>query len=532
MGNVEMGTSYDAVIIGAGMGGLSCGALLAKEGLRVLICEQSSKPGGYCQNFKLNGFIFNPAVHFLNEFGPHGQMKDAFEILGLPPEIEFCPQDPQRRIMSSHFDLTLSTDIDRFERDLTRLFPGEGQSIHAYIGEWKKLVKSIEGLPLKSLDIISLKEKLQLLYKGILKGPQIMRYRGKTAQEVLDSFFKDPLLKHLLCFGARKDSSIFACASPIMWAIKGNCYYIKDKGIEALPQLFLRHYKAYGGEISLDTLVKKIVIEEGRVRGVLIDGGEEIRCRYVVSNGDGYSTFQHLIGKDLLPDRFVRRLQQREVSKPTFTVYLGVDLDLTDMGFDGALIHYSPTMSRDPWGEKETEGFDIEKQRTAIRMDSINNPMLAPPGKHTVTISAFVPYELFRDGGEINPRYREIKEEIAQKIIGIAEQVITGLSGHVMVRDASTPLTYERMTLNRYGAAMGWYLSAREFSRVRTQKTPIAHLYQAGHWTFPGGGIPMVIISGVNAGMLVLKDMKKSKPTSRKGVYLNGLYHEPFQAGG
>jgi prolycopene isomerase len=86
-----------------------------------------------------------------------------------------------------------------------------------------------------------------------------------------------------------------------------------------------------------------------------------------------------------------------------------------------------------------------------------------------------------------------------------------------MVRDASTPFTYERTTLNTHGAAMGWYLSAKKFSRMRSQKTPIANLYQAGHWTFPGGGVPMVIISGVNAAMLVLKGMKKFTPTSRKG---------------
>jgi prolycopene isomerase len=132
-----------------------------------------------------------------------------------------------------------------------------------------------------------------------------------------------------------------------------------------------------------------------------------------------------------------------------------------------------------------------------------------------VAISAFVPYELFRDGDDIHPHYKEIKEEIAQKIIGIAEQVIPGLSKHIMVRDASTPLTYERMTLNRHGAAMGWYLSAREFSRIRSQKTPIANLYQAGHWTFPGGGIPMVIISGINAARLVLRSMRKFTPKSR-----------------
>jgi prolycopene isomerase len=499
---------YDVIVIGAGMGGLSCGTLLAKERLRVLICEQSSKPGGYCVNFKRNGFTFAPAVHYLNEFGPNSQMKEAFQTLGLPPEIEFCPQDPQRRIITPHFHLTLSTDIDRFERDLIHLFPKERLSIHAYIGELKRLVKNIEGLSIKSFDLISLKEKFQLLYKFI-KRPQLLRYRGKTGEEVLDSFFKDPLLKYLLTFGARKGSSILACASPIIWAIKGNFYYIKDKGVEALPQLFLRYYKAYGGEISFNTLVKKIVIEEGKAWAVQIEGGEEIQSRYVISNGDSYSTFQYLIGNHLLPDRFVRKLQKREISAPIFTLYLGVDLDLAQMGFDGALVHYYPTISKNPWEEKDAQGFDIEKERMAIRMDSIKNPMLAPIGKHTVAIAAFAPYELFTDGGNTSPHYTEIKEEIAQKIIGITEKVIPGLSSHIIVRDASTPLTYERKTLNTHGATMGWYLSAKELSRIRSQKTPIANLYQAGHWTFPGGGIPMVIISGINAAKLVLKSMKK-----------------------
>src|SRR4030065_2605953 len=359
---------YDVIVIGAGMGGLSCGTLLAKEGLRVLICEQSSKPGGYCVNFKRNGFTFTPAVHYLNEFGPNSQMQEAFQTLGSPPEIECCPQDPQRRIITPHFHLTLSPDIDRFERDLLHHFPKERLSIHAYIGELKRLVKNIEGLSIKSLDLISLKEKSQLLYKFI-KRPQLLRYRSKTGQEVLDSFFKDPLLKYLLTFVARKGSSIFSCASPIMWAMKGNFYYIKDKGVEALPELFLRYYEAYGGEISFNTLVKKIVIEKGKARGVQIEGGEEIQSRYVISNGDGHATFHDLIGKHLLPDRFIRKLQKKEVSAPIFTVYLGVDLDLTQMGFDGALVHYYPAMGQNPWEEKNVEGFDIEKGKMAIRMD-------------------------------------------------------------------------------------------------------------------------------------------------------------------
>jgi phytoene dehydrogenase-like protein len=179
------------------------------------------------------------------------------------------------------------------------------------------------------------------------------------------------------------------------------------------------------------------------------------------------------------------------------------------MGFDGALVNYYPTMRKNPWEERDGEGFDIEKEKMAIRVESIKNPMLAPKGMHTVSISVFTPYELFTDGNRVNPRYAEIKEEIARKIIDMTEKVIPGLSSHIIVREAATPLTYERFTLNTHGASMGWYLPAKELARIRSQKTPIDNLYQAGHWTFPGGGIPMVIISGINAAKLVLKRMKK-----------------------
>jgi phytoene dehydrogenase-like protein len=504
-----MKRDYDAVIIGAGMGGLSCGTLLAKKGLKVLICEQSSKPGGYCVNFQRQGFTFTPAVHYLNEFGPQGQMKEAFQTLGIPPEIEFVPQDPQRRIITPDFDLILSTDVERLEKDLGRLFPKERNAIHAYIEEWKRLVKIIEDLPLKSLEVISLREKLDLAYKGMLRGPQIFRYRGKTGEEVLDSFFDDPVLKYLLSFGCRKGASILNCASPILWAIKGNFYYIKDKGVEALPRLFLRQYQVYGGEIVFNALVDKIVVKGGRAQGVRIKGGEEIPCRCVVSNADAQATFLHLIGKQLLPARFLHGLQKKVLSAPIFTLFTGVDLDLIKMGFDGALVSYYPAMDKDPWQEKGIDEFAIERERMAIRMESIKNPMLAPAGKHCVSIAAFAPYELFADGAGKSRQYARIKEEMCQKIISLTERVIPGLSNHIFVRDASTPLTYERETLNRHGATMGWYLSAKEFSSLRTQQTPIAHLYQAGHWTFPGGGIPMVILSGINAALLVLKNVKK-----------------------
>jgi prolycopene isomerase len=377
------------------------------------------------------------------------------------------------------------------------------------MAECRLLVKSLEGLKVQSIEVISLKEKLKLLHEGILRRRSLLRYRRKSGREFLDSHFKDPLLKHILLFDARKDCSVFTCAGPVMWAIKGDLCCIEGQGVEALPKLFVKSYKAYGGRILFNTLVKKIMVENGKTSGVRLEGGEEIRSRYVISNGDALSTFKHLVGRDLLPARFVRAIESKKLSGATFTLYMGVDLDLKELGFDGAPIHYYNTIEEDPWKEMDNGKGDLEKGKITIRMDSIKNPMFAPEGKHTVVVSVSVPYELFTEGDGISPRYKEIKQETADKIMTIAEKVIPGLSNSVVFVDGSTPVTYERETLNCRGAAMGWYLSAKDISRFRSQKTPIGNLYQAGHWTFPGGGVPMVILSGINAARLVLKGMGK-----------------------
>lgn len=510
-GSFGMDAGYDVVIIGAGMGGLACGNLLAKEGMKVLICEQSYKVGGYCQNFEREQYTFTPGAYFLNEFGPGGRMNAVFEALGIPNELDFLPQNPLRRIITPYFEFTLSTDVDQFERDLVRLFPAEQFSIRAYIKECKKLVQCLDNFSIVSTDLLSIKEQFQLICKGITKGPRLFRYLGKSTQEVMDSYFRDPFLKYLLSFGTRKGCSFFACASPIMWAIKGDFYYIKDNGVGALPELFVENYKSQGGEILFNSPVKEIFIENGKARGVRLDGEEEILTRFVVSNCDSLSTFQDLIDPSRLPKGFLKGLKDKEISKPVFTLFLGVDSDLPAMGFDGSPICFYPEIGENPWEDMQTGAFNIEKGRIEIRMDSINNPLLAPEGKHIIVSSTYVPYDLFRDNDTVSPCYKEIKEEIAQNLIKLTERIIPNLSNNIEVMDASTPVTYERYTLNRRGASMGWYLSAEDVSRFRTQKTPVSNLFQAGHWTFPGGGVPMVLISGVNAGRLVLKNRKKFK---------------------
>ena len=93
---------------------------------------------------------------------------------------------------------------------------------------------------------------------------------------------------------------------------------------------------------------------------------------------------------------------------------------------------------------------------------------------------------------------------MADALVVKAESLIPGLSGHIVVQDAASPLTYERYTLNTMGAAMGWAFSPDMFLKRPDQKTPIGNLYMAGHWTTPGGGVPAVAISGLRAARAIL----------------------------
>lgn len=108
--------------------------------------------------------------------------------------------------------------------------------------------------------------------------------------------------------------------------------------------------------------------------------------------------------------------------------------------------------------------------------------------------------------GTRGKEYTELKEALADKLIAAAEEIIPQLSKHIVYKDIATPLTFERYTLNSEGALHGWFPAPG--AKLRSQKTPIKNLYQAGHWTFPGGGIFAVALSGRNAAQLVLKDMR------------------------
>ncbi|MBC7326463.1 MAG: NAD(P)/FAD-dependent oxidoreductase [Moorella sp. (in: Bacteria)] len=475
---------YDVIIVGAGIGGLSCGALLARRGLRVLVIEQHHKIGGYCTSFQRKGFVFDGGVEAISGLGEKGPVRCLFRELGLDPE-EFFIRTREEYIIGDR-RLKIPERAEDLVELLKREFPDEEQNIPRFFREAEKVYREIYqdvaengGTPLPP----------PLLYR--VRGPQALldypknhphhyQWMQKSFQEVLDTYFQNRELKAFLSvltayLGAgAKDLNADAMAIIFGYYFDGG-YYPRG-GSQRLADTLAGVIGRHGGEIRTGCLVEQILLENGAVYGVAA-GGKEYRSRIVVSNANAKNTFFSLVGKEHLPDWFTAYLGTLKESVSAFMVYLGVEMNLAG---------YSPLLKviKDEGG-------------VGIVISSNLDPSLAPPGKASVHLITLLPAGADDWPGE-EEEYRQKKKEFAEKLISLAEQAIPGLSRHVAVTDAATPRTFARYSLNPKGCIYGFEQSRHAPPRPYF-KTPVKGLYLAGASTFPGGGIEAVVISGIIA---------------------------------
>ena len=490
----ELKDSYDVIVVGAGMGGLTCGALLARQGNSVLVCEQHVRPGGCVCGFQRKGFTFD-AIHFLiGQCGPGETLSAVLEAIGAEDAIEFLRVEQRSRMILPGLDFTFTPDT--FVGELTRLFPGETRDIEQFAAEMIALVDEALRMPMsKPLYLMSRLEMMLFGMKAFFRQRRVFRYRSKTAAEVLNSIFTDPRLKTVF-HGITPLKRISMMGTAWMWndfLCKKLCY--PKGGYQAMADTFAAAFQNSGGTLALRTGIKRIIVEDGRATGVELDGGRRIRAERVISNADIMLTFDQLVGREHLPKGFIERLEHRKITTSGFLVYLGVDLDVTKLDFDRVSVCPFVEMER-----LDGHLHDPENCFFWIEIPTRHHPALAPEGKHIVVLATVAYYDDLASWGlEADGRrgasYRATKERIAESLIRQAERIIPGLSQHILVKEVATPATIARYTLNRGGASMGWDQTPEDAIKPG-QVTPIKQLYLVGQWTYPQGGVPGVVGSG------------------------------------
>ncbi|HDJ66955.1 MAG TPA: FAD-binding protein, partial [Nitrososphaeria archaeon] len=419
---------YDVIIVGSGIGGLTCGALLSKRGYKILILEQQYLVGGYCSSFSRNGFTFNVGVSDISGLWEKGPITYLLRELGLKPEELFVKNRLRYIFRGKAIE---AESLDEFIERLSEMFPAEEESIRRFFEDAKMaydecyMEAEVYGVPLPAELIVKVFGSKKLLNYP-REHPHFYDWMNKTFKEKLDEYFEDEDLKAFLCaligyIGAKPGeiSASSALTAMVSYYIHGG--YFPRGGAQNFADTLRKFIEDHGGKVMLRCKVNEILVDSGRVRGVKA-GERMFKAPIVVANANAKTTFLELVGEKFLDKEFIEYIKGLKMSPSCFAVFLGLDVDLRD--YPSIIVNLD-------------DGYYLV-------INSNADPSLAPEGKASITILTEADYYDFPERG--TREYIKLKRMLAEKLIEKAEKIIQGLTKHIVVMDIATPKTYERYT--------------------------------------------------------------------------------------
>lgn len=474
---------WDGIVIGSGISGMTASAYLAKAGLKILLIEQREKVGGYCGSFEREGFIFDEAVHYLNNMGPGGLLRKICQELGITRKIKFIQINPSDRVFISNMEVRFYSDKKRTIEELRRLFPKQKQGIESFF----HLVDSFDT------------------------PSKYFAYKNLVFKELLDDLFSDESIKTTfslpaatLGLPATKLSALSALAY-YRGSILGGAYH-PIGGAQAFSNVLCQQFLLFGGELLLSKTVKRILVSRRSVKGVELSDGTRLSSSFVVAACDATQIFSGLLTQNRNRSYLTDVVKRLCPSTSTFIVYLGLRKPLTDLVPIGGNIWYFPNKKMD----ESSLDISVDQRQDGfvnIVLSSLHDRNMAPLGCATLL--------LFSGASFQDSKYwSENRERISDILVRRAEHVIPKLSSVIRIKISATPHTLHRYTLNREGAYRGWSPTPDQTRwGLVPQKTDLNGLYLAGHWTTTqvgNGGVSMVAQSGKNIARAIINALKQN----------------------
>lgn len=499
---------FDDIVIGTGMGGLTVGALLAREGRRVLMLEAHDVPGGYAHTFRMREYRFCAQVHYIFNCGEGESVHALLDALGLAEEVPFVRLDVEGfdHVVVDGERVRIPNGWPKFRDRMIRRYPEAAVPLREYFRIVAVIADELDQTPDRLTPFV--------VAKSLYRQRHLIRYLRWTLEDLYDHVKMPPRLRAILAGQCGdyllppRDVSLLLHVALVFNYDRG-AYYPKKHFFHFVESITRYITSRPGCAVLLEHEVERIHVERGRVAGVTTRGGKRFTAARYISNADPKLTAR-LAG----PQNFSRRdapYLDYEYSSGTITMYLAVrGLDLREHGFGSFNVWHYPHEDINRIYDDQLLRHDLSNPWLFLSTPTLHSsePGLCPPGEQILEIATSCDHARFeRLRREDRRAYNLEKKKIRETILDLLEaRYIPGLRAHLVFRLVGTPATNERFCWAPAGNSYGSSLTPANVGlRRKPWRTSLENLWMVN----ATAGFPSVA-GTVGAGMRLHRELSSS----------------------
>ncbi len=511
-----MSEIYDAVIVGGGHNGLVCAAYLARAGRKVLVLERRHLVGGSAVTEELHpGFKFTVCSYVVSLLRPWivrdlELAKHGLQI--IPLECSFTPHLEGPGLCRWADPHLTRMEIANFSVKDSEIYPEFGRAM----GRLARFAKGVIDDPAPDPTSFRPRDLLQLMglgqkFRSLPNDMAAIQLKLATMSGVdfLDEWFESDQLKApMSCsgiigtyLGVRSPGTAYVLLHHYMGEIDGNSrsWGLAKGGNGAISEAIASSARSHGAEIRVSAPVDHVMVRGGRAVGVVLENGDEIAARNVVSGCDPRLTFLGLVGRDHFDDDFVKQIERFKFRGSSGKVNLALDAfpEFTCRPGDGP--HVRGDVAIAPSVDYLERAYTDAKYGNFSRRPYLNivfpsllDPTMAPPGKHV--LSAFVQYAPYDIEGGAST-WPQKREAFGETVIDTIEEYCPTIRDKILYKQVLSPWDMEQEFGLTEGNIFHGELSLDQLLFQRPTagwaryKTPIKGLWLASSGAHPGGGV-------------------------------------------
>ncbi|WP_122584663.1 phytoene desaturase [Pseudomonas viridiflava] len=491
-----MTPAKNAVVIGAGFGGLALAIRLQAAGLQTTLLEKRDKPGGRAYVYKDEGFTFDAGPTVITDpsaieelFTAAGKsIKDYVDLLPVSPFYRLCWED------GTQFDY--ANDQASLDRQIGALNPRDVAGYQRFLA-YSKAVFNEGYLKLGAVPFLSFRDMIQA-------GSQLARLQAwRSVYSKVSEFIEDEKLRqafsfHSLLVGGNPfaTSSIYTLIHALerQWGV-----WFPKGGTGALVQGMVKLFEDIGGRIELNAEVASIEVSGARATGVRLHDGRVLNADCVASNADVVHTYADLLAQHPRGVKEGARLKRKRFSNSLFVIHFGLKRPQPQLQHHTVCFgpRYRELIQEIFKGDALAEDFSLY-----LHAPCITDPSLAPPGCSSHYVLSPVPHlgNAPIDWEIEGPRYRDRIFEYLEKYY------MPGLREDLVTSRIFTPNDFRDELNAHLGSAFSLepVLQQSAWFRPHNRDANLANVYLVGAGTHPGAGVPGVIGSAkATAGLML-----------------------------